>query len=81
MNQSQMDYLQECFKKAAQRAKKAGFEAVESCLSATWAVSLETTEKSAKAIIKAADDAGVSTCCVPVCAGASRRRRARTTLE
>lgn len=29
MNQSQIDYLQECFKKAAQRAKQAGFDAVE----------------------------------------------------
>ena len=29
MNLSQIDYLQECFKKAAQRAKKAGFDAVE----------------------------------------------------
>ncbi len=29
MNQSQIDYLQEAFKKAAQRAKQAGFDAVE----------------------------------------------------
>jgi 2,4-dienoyl-CoA reductase-like NADH-dependent reductase (Old Yellow Enzyme family)/thioredoxin reductase len=29
MKQSQIDYLQECFKKAAQRAKQAGFDAVE----------------------------------------------------
>jgi 2,4-dienoyl-CoA reductase-like NADH-dependent reductase (Old Yellow Enzyme family)/thioredoxin reductase len=29
MNQSQIDYLQECFQKAARRAKEAGFDAVE----------------------------------------------------
>lgn len=40
-------------------AKKAGFESVEVCLSATGDVSLETTEKSAKNIIKAASDAGI----------------------
>ena len=45
--------------KAFAEAKKAGFEAVEACLSETGDVSLETTEKSAKAIIKAADAAGV----------------------
>lgn len=40
-------------------AKKAGFESVEVCLSVTGDVSLETTEKSAKEIIKSASDAGV----------------------
>lgn len=29
MSQAQIDYIQECFKKAAQRAKQAGFDAVE----------------------------------------------------
>jgi 2,4-dienoyl-CoA reductase-like NADH-dependent reductase (Old Yellow Enzyme family)/thioredoxin reductase len=29
MNQGQIDYIQECFQKAAQRAKRAGFDAVE----------------------------------------------------
>lgn len=41
-------------------AKKAGFESVEVCLSETGDVSLQTTEQSAKDIIKAAnDDAGI----------------------
>ena len=40
-------------------AKKAGFDAVEVCLSATGEVSLETTEKSAKDVIRAANDAGI----------------------
>lgn len=40
-------------------AKKAGFDAVEVCLGATGDVSLETTEKSAKAVLKAASDAGI----------------------
>jgi L-ribulose-5-phosphate 3-epimerase len=44
---------------AFEEAKKAGFDAVEVCLSEKGDVSLETTEKSAKAVVQAAADAGV----------------------
>lgn len=40
-------------------ARKAGYESVEVCLSGVGDVSLETTEKGAKEIIKAANDAGI----------------------
>ncbi len=40
-------------------AKKLGFEAVECCLSDTGDVSMQTTEKSAKEIVKIAADTGV----------------------
>ena len=41
------------------QAKKAGYEAVEVALSPTGDVSMETTEKSAKAVIRAARDNGI----------------------
>ena len=40
-------------------AKKAGYDAVEVCLSETGDVSLQTTEKDAREIVRAADDAGI----------------------
>jgi len=40
-------------------AKKYGFDAVECCLSETGDVSMQTTEKSAKEIVKAASDNGI----------------------
>jgi hexulose-6-phosphate isomerase len=41
------------------QAKKAGYDSVEVCLSDTGDVSLQTTEQSARQIIKAASDAGI----------------------
>jgi hexulose-6-phosphate isomerase len=40
-------------------AKAAGFDSVEVCLGSTGDVSMETTEQSAKAIVKAASDRGI----------------------
>ena len=44
---------------AFKEAKDAGFESLEVCLSVTGDVSLETTERSAKEIIKSANDNGI----------------------
>jgi len=41
------------------KAKKAGFESVEPCLSDAGDVSMQTTEKGAKDIVKAAKDTGI----------------------
>lgn len=44
---------------AFREAREAGFDAVEVCLSEAGDVSLKTTEKSAKDIVKAAEDTGI----------------------
>lgn len=41
------------------KAKKAGYESVEVCLSGTGDVSLQTTQESAKEVVKAANDEGI----------------------